>query len=29
MIKAVNEILDMLLKGYGTGIIENYMRAMG
>ena len=29
MIKAVNEILDMLLKGFGHGIIENYMRAMG
>ena len=29
MIKGVYEILDMLLKGYGNGIIENYMRAMG
>lgn len=28
MIKAVNEILDVLLKGFGQAIIENFCRAM-
>ena len=28
MIKAVNEILDLLLKGFGYGIVENFSRAM-
>jgi hypothetical protein len=28
MIKAVNEIVDLLLKGYGHGIMENFSRAM-
>ena len=27
MIKAVNEILDLLLKGYGRGVIDNFARA--
>ena len=28
MIKAVNEIVDMLLRGYGQGIVDNFARAM-
>lgn len=28
MIKAVNEILDVILKGFGQAIIENFCRAM-
>ena len=28
MIKAVNEIIDLLLKGFGHGIVENFSRAM-
>lgn len=27
MIKAVNEILDLLLKGYGRGVLDNFARA--
>ena len=27
MIKAVNEILDLLLKGYGKGVLDNFARA--
>jgi hypothetical protein len=27
MIKAVNEILDLLMKGYGKGVLDNYARA--
>ena len=27
MIKAVNEILDLLLKGYGRGVVDNFARA--
>lgn len=28
MIKAVNEIVDLLLRGYGQGIADNFARAM-
>jgi len=28
MIKAVNEILDLILKSYGHGIIDNFARAL-
>ena len=28
MIKAVNEIVDVLLRGYGQGIADNFARAM-
>ena len=28
MIKGVNEVIDLMLKGFGQGIIENFTRAM-
>ena len=28
MIKAVNEIIDALLKGYGNGVVENFSRSI-
>jgi len=28
MVKAVNEIIDLILKGYGLGVIDNFSRAM-
>jgi hypothetical protein len=28
MIKAVNEILDLILKSYGHGIIDNFARSI-
>lgn len=28
MIKAVNEIFDLLLKGYGRGVLDNFARAV-